>query len=72
MLVATFAEDGPEKCSGLPVARYSPAELHAQFGEEFVLRRSVDEEHRTPMGTTQKFVYCMCTLERAGAGGREV
>src|SRR5262249_20761732 len=35
VIVATFAEDGPTKCSGLPVMRYSASELHAQFGEPF-------------------------------------
>ena len=32
VIVATFAEDGPTQCSGLPVMRYSPAQLHAEFG----------------------------------------
>ena len=65
VLVATFAADGPQKCSGLEVARYSPDELHAQFGDEFRLLRSVSEDHVTPMGTTQKFVYCVCSVEGA-------
>ena len=63
VLVATFDEDGPERCSGLNVARYSPEELHAQFGAPFRLLRSVHESHLTPMGTTQKFVYCLCSVE---------
>ena len=63
VLVATFAADGPQKCSGLEVARYSPAELHSQFGEEFRLLKSVSEDHVTPTGTTQKFVYCVCSVE---------
>ena len=63
VLVATFATDGPQKCSGLDVARYSPDELHAQFGDEFRLLKSVSEDHITPMGTTQKFVYCVCSVE---------
>ncbi|MBK5256415.1 MAG: class I SAM-dependent methyltransferase [Vicinamibacteria bacterium] len=65
VLVATFAADGPQKCSGLEVARYSPDELHAQFGSAFRLIRSVHESHITPMGTTQKFVYCLCSVESA-------
>ena len=63
VLVATFAADGPQKCSGLDVARYSPTELHSQFGQDFRLRKSVSEDHITPMGTTQKFVYCVCSVE---------
>jgi len=59
LIVATFAEDGPEKCSGLPVKRYSTSALHAEFGELFELLGSVPERHFTPAGNEQKFVYCI-------------
>lgn len=60
VIVATFADDGPTQCSGLPVVRYSPGELHAQFGAPFALLRHDREVHHTPFGTTQQFIYCMC------------
>lgn len=60
VLVATFADDGPERCSGLEVARYSAGALHAEFGDAFRLVRSEREEHVTPWGATQRFVYCLC------------
>ncbi|MCR5882138.1 hypothetical protein LRS03_04395 [Rhizobacter sp. J219] len=60
VIVATFAEDGPEKCSGLPVMRYSADGLHAQFGAPFTLLEQEREEHHTPFGTVQKFIYCLC------------
>jgi SAM-dependent methyltransferase len=60
VIVASFAEDGPEKCSGLPVMRYAPGELHAEFGAPFELLHHEREEHRTPGGTVQQFVYCFC------------
>ena len=60
VIVATFAEDGPIQCSGLPVMRYGPNELHAEFGSPFSLVRHEREEHHTPFGTVQKFVYCYC------------
>lgn len=63
VLVATFDADGPTKCSGLDVARYSPNELHAQFGSSFRLLRSEHESHVTPWGAIQKFVYCVCSVE---------
>ncbi len=63
VLVATFAEDGPTRCSGLPVARYSPAQLHGVFGPGFVLEKSVREDHTTPTGTHQAFTYCLCRWE---------
>jgi SAM-dependent methyltransferase len=60
VIVATFAEDGPTQCSGLPVMRYSADELHAEFGAPFELLRHEKEEHHTPFGTVQQFVYCYC------------
>ena len=60
VIVATFAEDGPTQCSGLPVVRYSPDGLHAEFGMPFTLLRHEEEEHRTPRGGIQKFIYCYC------------
>ena len=63
VIVATFAEDGPLNCSGLPVMRYGPNELHAEFGSPFTLVQHEREEHHTPFGTVQKFVYCYCRKE---------
>ena len=63
VIVATFAEDGPAQCSGLPVVRYSPAGLHAEFGAPFTLLSHEEEAHQTPGGGTQKFIYCYCRKE---------
>lgn len=60
VIVASFAEDGPEKCSGLPVVRYHPDELHAEFGAPFALLHHERETHLTPAGGSQEFVYCFC------------
>jgi 2-polyprenyl-3-methyl-5-hydroxy-6-metoxy-1,4-benzoquinol methylase len=60
VIVATFSDDGPVKCSGLNVMRHEPGSLHAEFGEGFELLRSHREEHTTPGGATQSFVYCLC------------
>ena len=65
VLVATFAQDGPTRCSGLPVVRYTPSALHEEFGAGFRLIESVRNEHVTPSGTTQAFVYCLCQVEPA-------
>jgi trans-aconitate methyltransferase len=56
-IIATFAPDGPERCSGLPVMRYSPETLAAELGEGFRLIESVPHLHQTPWGTTQSFQY---------------
>jgi SAM-dependent methyltransferase len=61
-IVATFGPEGPEKCSGLPVSRYAPGELHARFGGQFERVDSASEIHTTPWGTSQQFVYCFCRL----------
>jgi len=58
VIVATFAEDGPTQCSGLPVRRYSATELHSEFGEPFQLLGCEKELHHTPTGHEQRFVYC--------------
>lgn len=60
VIVATFAPNGPEQCSGLPVARYAPGELHQEFGPSFELLEHKSEEHKTPWGSVQHFVYCHC------------
>jgi SAM-dependent methyltransferase len=60
VIVATFGEEGPRQCSGLPVVRYSPDTLHAEFGQPFELLKHEKEEHHTPFGTVQQFLYCYC------------
>jgi SAM-dependent methyltransferase len=60
VILATFAPDGPPRCSGLEVVRYSPESLHHEFGEDFRLIDHAREAHVTPFGTEQRFIYCHC------------
>ena len=60
VLVATFGLDGPEKCSGLTVARYDADGIHAVFGDDFEKVGEAAEQHETPWGSAQSFVYCFC------------
>jgi SAM-dependent methyltransferase len=62
-LVATFAADGPSRCSGFEVARYSADALHAEFGADFRLLSSDRQTHITPWGAVQPFTYCLCRYE---------
>ena len=62
VIVAAFAPDGPLQCSGLPVVRYAPDALHAEFGGAFELLEHLREDHRSPGGTVQHFVYCHCLM----------
>ena len=63
-IIATFAPDGPDKCSGLAVARYSPDTLALELGTEFALVESVPYVHVTPWGTNQSFQYSRFTKVR--------
>jgi 2-polyprenyl-3-methyl-5-hydroxy-6-metoxy-1,4-benzoquinol methylase len=56
VVIATFADDEPTSCSGLPVARYSPEALADEFGD-FEVAESVREEHATPWGAIQPFTW---------------
>ena len=57
VIIGTFAPDGPERCSGLPVCRYDAAGIGAELGEGFTLVETVAEAHRTPAGAVQSFSY---------------
>lgn len=59
VVMATFAPEGPLRCSGLDVVRYAPAELAAALGDSFELLRSEHDVHRTPSGAAQPFTYVM-------------
>jgi hypothetical protein len=56
-IIGTFASDGPERCSGLPVRRYEPETLAAELGTGFRLVDSVRDEHVTPGGKIQRFQF---------------
>lgn len=57
VIIGTFAEDGPERCSGLPVKRWSAASLAFELGPEFRLIESLRENHTTPAGAVQPFTW---------------
>lgn len=57
LIIATFAPDGPERCSGLPVARYSPDTLARELGDQFELVETAPHMHTTPRGVRQSFQY---------------
>ena len=58
MICGTFSEDGPEKCSGLTVKRYSEVEMCAQFRNYFSKIKCIFEDHVTPFKTIQHFIFC--------------
>lgn len=62
IIIATFAADGPEKCSGLPIVRYDPESLQATLGSGFKLVEARRHLHATPFGTTQSFQFSLFML----------
>ena len=58
VIVATFGPHGPLQCSGLNIARYTPQQLFNELGRNFEFINSVTEDHMTPEGTHQEFIYC--------------
>jgi SAM-dependent methyltransferase len=58
-VIATFAPDGPDRCSGLEVRRYSPQSLAEALGEDFELVTGLSEEHVTPSGAPQAFSFAL-------------
>ncbi|MGC9270284.1 class I SAM-dependent methyltransferase [Acidiphilium sp.] len=66
VIIATFALDGPERCSGLPVVRYDANRIAELLAPDFTLRAERAHTHHTPGGTAQRFTYAH--LQRTGTG----
>ena len=58
LILATFSENGPDKCSGLPVTRYSQQEMTALLAPYFEKIKCIEDSHVTPFNTVQPFTYC--------------
>jgi trans-aconitate methyltransferase len=69
VIIATFAPDGPEKCSGLLVQRHDAASMARALGSDFTLIDDWREEHLTPWAAAQKFTWCAFRRQASGIGG---
>ena len=58
LVLGTFSEKGPEKCSGLEIKQYSEASMSALFEKDFTRIKCIEENHSTPFNTLQNFVFC--------------
>lgn len=58
LTIATFSENGPAKCSGLEIKQYSEEKLATEFKNGFDKIRCIAEDHKTPLDTTQNFLFC--------------
>jgi 2-polyprenyl-3-methyl-5-hydroxy-6-metoxy-1,4-benzoquinol methylase len=66
VIIATFAIDGPEKCSGLPVNRYDEARLSEELGKGFALIHARRHDHTTPWLSEQRFQFCVFRRTHSG------
>lgn len=66
VILATFALEGPERCSGLPVVRYDANRMAELLAPDFTLRAERAHTHHTPGGAAQRFAYAH--LQRTGTG----
>ena len=57
LILGTFSENGPEKCSGLNISRYSPESLKKIFNPEFKMIETFTIDHKTPFNTIQNFLF---------------
>ncbi|AMR32505.1 SAM-dependent methyltransferase [Mucilaginibacter sp. PAMC 26640] len=57
-VVGTFSENGPDKCSGLPIKQYTEGQLQSQLKKGFKKIRCINEDHITPFKTKQNFLFC--------------
>jgi SAM-dependent methyltransferase len=57
VIIGTFALDGPERCSGLPVVRHDAESIGTVLGPSFRLIETRRDDHHTPMGGSQKFQF---------------
>lgn len=58
LIIGTFSEEGPLKCSDLPITQYSVEKMEAVFGADFELENCFTEDHATPFDTVQNFIFC--------------
>ncbi|MDR3694597.1 class I SAM-dependent methyltransferase [Mucilaginibacter sp.] len=58
MVVGTFSDNGPDKCSGLPVKQYTEIQLQRQLNKDFKKIRCINQDHITPFETKQNFLFC--------------
>jgi len=64
LVIGTFSENGPKKCSGLEITQYSESSLAARLGKDFQKLECRTIDHKTPSGAVQNFLFCSFTPRR--------
>lgn len=65
LVLGTFSEQGPKKCSGLEIKQYSEASMSKRFEKKFERIKCITEEHQTPFNTSQNFLFCSFRRKQA-------
>lgn len=58
MVIGTFSEDGPKKCSGMEIKQYSDSSMTERLKQQFEKIKCINIDHKTPFDTFQNFVFC--------------
>ena len=58
LVIGTFSEQGPEKCSGIPIKQYSEKTMTERLKAFFLKIKCISVDHKTPFDTIQHFVFC--------------
>lgn len=58
LIIGTFSNNGPIKCSGLEITQYSKNKMHKTFNNKFTPIESLTKDHKTPFNTLQNFTFC--------------
>lgn len=58
LILGTFSENGPQKCSGLEIKQYSKTSMSTRFDDSFEKIKCIEEIHTTPFNTQQNFLFC--------------
>ena len=64
LIIGTFSEEGPKKCSGLKIKQYSETAIENQFSEGFNKIKCIIEDHNTPFETIQNFTFCIFSKKK--------
>lgn len=58
LIIGTFSDKGPKKCSGIPIKQYTKNSLEQQFSDKFQKTACNLVDHKTPFNTVQNFIFC--------------
>lgn len=58
LIIGTFSDNGPLRCSGLEITQYSKNKMHETFNNKFIPIKSLNKDHKTPFNTLQNFTFC--------------